>query len=140
MPLESFLDMGGAATLASYGSVQDLSLVPDEHFGFLEQCRSFYETATHLFIHANYQPSLPLDQQSGLMLRWVSLRDFTPGPHASRKTVIAGHTSQKNGEILDLGYLKCIDTCCYGGGWLTAMDAETLDVWQADRRGVLRNR
>ena len=35
--------------------------------------------------------------------------------------VVVGHTEQRTGEILDLGFLKCIDTFCHGGGWLTAL-------------------
>ena len=53
--------------------------------------------------------------------------------------VIAGHNSQKNGEILDLGHVKVIDTYCYGGGWLTALDVQTEEVWQADREGNMRH-
>jgi len=49
-----------------------------------------------------------------------------------------GHTSQKSGEILDLGHVVCIDTFCHGGGWLTAMDVMSGDVWQADRHGQMR--
>ena len=71
------------------------------------------------------------------MLRWESLRDTIPGPHRSGKTVIAGHTSQKGGEILDLGHLKYIDTDCCSGGWLTALDVDTAQVWQANREGEL---
>lgn len=33
-----------------------------------------------------------------------------------------GHTPQISGEVLDLGYLKCIDAFCHGGGWLTEME------------------
>ena len=69
------------------------------------------------------------------MLRWESLREMTPGPHESGKTVIVGHTSQKSGEILDLGHLMCIDTYCHGGGWLTALDVRTGEVWQAEPAG-----
>ena len=39
----------------------------------------------------------------------------------SGKVAIVGHTPQKSGEMLDLGFLKCIDTFCHGGGWLTAL-------------------
>ena len=67
-----------------------------------------------------------------------SLRDGIPGPHRSGKAVIVGHTSQKGGEVLDLGHVKCIDTFCYGGGWLTALDVHTGEVWQADRGGNMR--
>jgi len=71
------------------------------------------------------------------MLRWESLRDMTPGPHDSGKAVIVGHTAQKSGDILDLGHLKCIDTYCYGGGWLTALDVRSGEVWQANQLGVI---
>ena len=72
-------------------------------------------------------------------LLWESLKVRQPGPHCSGKTAIVGHTSQKSGEILDLGHLKCIDTRCYGEGWLTAMDVESGQVWQADKNGRLRD-
>ena len=134
----SLLGMGGAATLDSYGPGRIIDLIPDDHIAFLEDCRDSHETHTHIFVHANYDPNLPMDEQSAPVLRWESLRDVTPGPHVSGKTVITGHSSQKSGEILDLGYLKCIDTYCYGGGWLTAMEVDTGRTWQANRRGVLR--
>lgn len=58
--------------------------------------------------------------------------------YKARSDVKSAHRSQKTGEVLDLGYLKCIDTYCYGGGWLTALDAASGRVWQADRHGWLR--
>jgi serine/threonine protein phosphatase 1 len=79
-----------------------------------------------------------MDEQPWEVLRWESLRDITPGPHISGKRTIVGHTSQKGGEVLNLGYLVCIDTYCYGGGWLTALDVDTNEYWQVDRRGEPR--
>jgi serine/threonine protein phosphatase 1 len=137
-PIHWLFDMGGTATLHSYGPGRDPSMIPEEHYRFLEGCLDSRETDTHIFVHANYFPDQPMDEQHAGMLRWESLRAMTPGPHVSGKTVIVGHTSQKGGEILDLGYLKCIDTYCYGGGWLTALDVDTGQVWQADRYGVPR--
>jgi serine/threonine protein phosphatase 1 len=134
-PLYWLLDMGGTATLDSYGPGRDLSLIPVEHFDFLASCRDYHETDTHIFLHANYYPDLSMAEQPAGMLRWESLRETTPGPHESGKIVIAGHTSQKSGDILDLGHLKCIDTYCHGGGWLTAMDPRSERVWQSDRGG-----
>ena len=52
--------------------------------------------------------------------------------------VIVGHTEQKNGEILDLGHLVCLDTACRSYGWLTLWDAATGQTWQASKWGVLR--
>ncbi len=37
--------------------------------------------------------------------------------------------------ILDLGYLKCIDTGCGFGGLLTALDVASGRTWQADEAG-----
>lgn len=137
-PIAWLLDEGGTTTLDSYGPGRDIGLIPEAHLDFLEGCLDYFETDTHIFVHGNNYPDLPMDEQPVSMLRWESLRDTTPGPHESGKTVIAGHTSQRSGEILDLGYLKCIDTRCYGGGWLTAMDVRTEEVWQTNQRGVMR--
>jgi serine/threonine protein phosphatase 1 len=142
--LPGWLDMGGAATLASYGTPRDrmnlaaLARVPDKHVAFLERCRDSYETETHIFVHAQYVPDLAMEDQPSYILRWESLRDGVPGPHVSSKRVIAGHSSQKSGEILDLGHMVCIDTYCYGGGWLTALDVDNGEVWQVDRQGAFR--
>ncbi len=135
--LSAFLSMGGESTLASYGasSPPDLGKVPAEHFAFLESCLDYFETDTHIFLHATYVPHLTMKEQPHLALRWESLRDCIPDPHHSGKTVIVGHTSQRSGEILDLGHIKCIDTRCYGVGWLTALDVYSGQVWQADRAG-----
>jgi serine/threonine protein phosphatase 1 len=100
---KTWIGMGGIATLDSYGSGRDIRLIPEAHVHFLLDCRDFYETETHIFVHANYFRNIPLYEQPVMMLRWESLREMTPDPHYSGKTVIAGHTSQKNGEILDLG-------------------------------------
>ena len=49
-----------------------------------------------------------------------------------------GHTPQPDGKILDAGHLICLDTHCYDGGWLTAMDLQTGRYWQSNQEGVLR--
>jgi serine/threonine protein phosphatase 1 len=139
VPLEWLLDIGGTTTLDSYGRGRHIGLIPQSHFAFLERCIDFHETGTHIFVHANYFSTVSMDLQPFGMLRWESLRDTTPGAHKSGKIVIVGHTSQKTGEILDLGHLKCIDTFCYGGGWLTAVNVLTEEIWQADRDGNLRS-
>ena len=96
---------------------------------------TYYETETHFFVHASYLPDLPLDLQPPDVLRWQSLKYKVPEPHVSGKIAIVGHTVQKDGQVLDLGYLKCIDTGCYCGGWLTAMEIPSGRVWQADAEG-----
>ena len=131
-----WMDCGGIATLDSYGSTGRLDLIPAAHFRFLERCLPFFETDSHLFVHANYKPELPLERQDGETLRWLSLQDFVPGPHCSGKIAVVGHTPQD--DVLDLGQLICIDTGCCNGGWLTALDVTTGTKWQVNERGSLR--
>jgi serine/threonine protein phosphatase 1 len=138
LSVDDFLGVGGAETLDSYGPERDLSLIPDDHLQFLKGCVDYYETESHIFVHASYESDLPMPEQMSVTLRWEPLGRAVPGRHVSGKTVIAGHTAQKNGEILDLGHVKVIDTCCYGAGWLTALDVQTEEIWQADREGNLR--
>lgn len=139
-PISWLIEIGGGHTLNSYRAGRDPSLIPDEHYDFLESCVDYYENETHIFVHGNYYPDLPMDRQHVGILRWESLRAMTPGPHASGKVVIVGHTSQKGGDVLDLGYLVCIDTFCHGGGWLTAYEPATRQIRQVDRRGTPRTR
>jgi serine/threonine protein phosphatase 1 len=112
--------------------------VPAHHLAFLRSCRNFYETESHIFVHANYLAHLPLDQQPKRYLRWEFLDERIAEPHFSGKTAVVGHTTQESGEILDLGFVKVIDTFCHGGGWLTALEATTGQVWQANEGGRLR--
>jgi serine/threonine protein phosphatase 1 len=127
--LREWMEFGGIATLDSYGSSGQIDLIPDEHFEFVESCLPSFETDTHFFVHANYDPELPLDQQDERTLRWLSLRDSVPGPHVSGKIAVVGHTPQPN--ILNLGHLICLDTGCAYGGTLTAMEMGTEEVSQS---------
>jgi serine/threonine protein phosphatase 1 len=127
---------GGEETLASYGG--SLDNVPAEHLVFLRGLRPFFETDSHLFVHANYDERLPLSQTPPSILFWEHIASRMPRPHRSGKTVIVGHTPQANGRILDLGYVVCLDTYCFGGGWLTALDVQNRRIWQANQDGELR--
>jgi hypothetical protein len=49
-----------------------------------------------------------------------------------------GHTPQASGKVLKHSHFVCLDTYCFGGGWLTAMDLDTDEVIQANRHGHLR--
>jgi serine/threonine protein phosphatase 1 len=135
--LDDWLLFGGSATLMSYGTIKP-ETIPQNHIEFLENCPLYYETEKHIFLHGTYDPKLPLDRQTLQALLWDKIRPTPPGPHCSGKTVIVGHTAQRSGEILDLGHLKCIDTCCYGEGYLTALDMQSGQIWQADKVGELK--
>ncbi|HZT83169.1 MAG TPA: tetratricopeptide repeat protein [Gemmataceae bacterium] len=142
--LRRWLALGGGDTLRSYGwspggprrALADW--IPQPHQDFLAGCRPYYETASHLFVHAGFVPELAMAEQPGLALRRRVTDAATARPHGSGKVAVGGHTPQRSGEVLDLGFLVCIDTNCVHGGWLTALDTGSGRVWQADRSGRLR--
>ena len=131
-----WLQYGGAETLASYEWA--IENIPSSHLDFLKKLRRCHETATHFFVHANYIPDIPLAEQPDYVLLWEHLFASLPARHESGKIAIVGHTAQRSGEINDLGHVICIDTYCHGGGWLTALDVDTGDVWQGDKQGRMR--
>lgn len=135
---QSWLMCGGIATLNSYKFLGDIDVIPREHLDFIRSFQDFHETGTHIFTHAHYDPDLPMSDQPPHLLRWALLDDPAPRRHVSGKTVIVGHTEQKNGEVLDLGCVTCIDTFCYGYRWLTALDVESGETWQVSRWGAPR--
>ena len=126
---------GGLATLASYGGIGE---IPAAHIDFLQGCRDYYETDTHLFVHANYDFQVPLAEQTEYHLYWAHLGYVPPPPHVSGKIVVMGHTPQRKGNVLNAGHMLCIDTYCFGSGCLTALDVATGQIWQANKLGQLR--
>lgn len=137
MNLQAWLDFGGQQTLKAYGAAMPTQ-IPIEHIEFMRSCHIWLQNDEHIFMHANYLELNDIDKQPREALIWESLRQRAPGPHKSGKRAVVGHTSQKNGEILNLGHLICIDTYCYGDGWLTALDIYSGQVWQADKFGRMR--
>jgi serine/threonine protein phosphatase 1 len=134
--LDYWIANGGLATIHSYGG--RIQNIPQHHWAFLNHCVRYYENAAHFFVHASYDPDRPLDEQPSDVLFWTHILDDPPGPHISGKKAIVGHTPQENHEIRDWGHLAIIDTSCVDGGWLTAIDVGSGQVWQTDNLGHLR--
>lgn len=150
-----WLACGGKQTLISYGvpdwKIQGLleddawfgdlgellEKIPSRHWQFLENdCRPWYETEKHFFVHANAYSDLPLKEQPEFMLYWEKL--LSPCNHVSGKIMVCGHTRQKSGLPLDLETTICIDTNVYEDGWLTCLDVRSGRIWQANERGQAR--
>ena len=138
-PHDMWLHHGGVETLDSYEFAGSLNFLPDSPLEFFASLLDFHEEPTHFFTHAAYAPKIPLEEQAAEMLRWHSLNDLVPTRHLNGKVAVVGHTASKDGEILDLGHLICLDTFCYGGGWLSAIELHSGQVWQVSRDGELRS-
>lgn len=136
--LRYWQECGGVATLNSYRFGARLEDIPLEHWALLDHSQPYYETDEFIFTHANYHPDVPMPLQPDHQLRWALLDPAEARPHCSGKTVVVGHTEQRDSELLDLGFVICLDTACWRYGWLTAMELPSKRVWQASRWGMLR--
>jgi len=129
-------ECGGLETLRSYraeGRPDWEQAIPESHWNFLAQTKPYYETATHIFVHACLDPDLDLAEQTDEMLYWEFFEQIRP--HKSGKVVVCGHTPQTLGRVRDVGFAVCIDTGVGNGAWLTCYDTATRQCWQANQHG-----
>ncbi len=137
--LRYWLNFGGEETLKSYPYRGGDEFIDRDHVRFLKsQARDYYETDEFIFVHASYDPNKQMAEQSNTTLQWEPVQPACMRRHYSGKPVIAGHTLQTSGEVLDLGFLKVIDTDCNRGGWLTALEIRTRKLIQANQGGEMR--
>ncbi|MFD1342642.1 metallophosphoesterase family protein [Litorisediminicola beolgyonensis] len=97
-------NMGGRATLASYGvdcpdtrpvseiREEALQAIPETHIAFLRALETMHVTETQVFAHAGIRPGVPLDAQDEADLLWIRdpFLDET-GDHG--RLVVHGHTA-----------------------------------------------
>jgi serine/threonine protein phosphatase 1 len=133
---------GGSETLESYGvdwldRNPDLATaLPREHWEFLERTARFFENERHIFVHACLDSDLDMNEQPDWLLYWESFDVIRP--HKSGKQVICGHSHQRSGKINNVGFAVCIDTGAVYGGWLTCLDVDSGEYWQANESGEVR--
>lgn len=133
-----WLGFGGLECLQSYGSkpgrTGTLDDVPESHWDFIGNTLvDSFESERAVFVHATLDPKKPITEQTEDSLFWTPLTK--PILLENGKTVVCGHTSQRSGQILDLGTTVCIDTFAHGGGKLTCLDVTSWQYWQADLLG-----
>jgi len=134
--LPFWIECGGGATLDSYHA-KSFDDIPDEDWRLFENSALYYETEESIFVHANLDPILAMDDQSESGLLWR----FYDGPihHVSGKFVVCGHSTQASGLPALDNCSICIDTLPESGeGWLTAVNCERQAFWQVDHRGNRR--
>lgn len=137
--VKSWFGVGGRQTMESYGGVDgpDWNTVPDKHWEFLrKRLHRWHTNDTHLFAHANLNAMLPMTDQGDDWLFWRRFDDSHP--HFSGRTLVCGHTAQKNGLPNIKPGAICIDTWAYGDGWLTALEIDTQTFVQTNQRGEVR--
>ena len=136
-----WLGNGGRKTLHSMGLSMDINgafAVSADIVGQVEVMEDFVEYPQWLFTHASIEPRKPMHEQTGDDLRWRRSSRGEVHQHISGKVTVCGHTPQVSGDPLaERGYI-CIDTYAFGGGWLTALEMNSLEYVQANEAGNTR--
>ena len=134
---KKWLNFGGDRFLASYNA-QGIDEVPAGHIAFLKnELQSYYQNETHFCVHANACSDLDLEEQSDRMLFWERFEKVKP--HKSGRIMVCGHTPQRSGYPKDIGHAICIDTAVARKGWLTCLDLDSRQCWQAKESGETRS-
>lgn len=118
---------GGTTTLESF----DKTLIEfdQKYWDFIDRCQLFIETDDYIYVHGGATPEIPISEQNVDTLCWLRFREH--GPHHSGKTIICGHTPQRNyiPSVKDGGV--CIDTHVFNPeGFLTCLDTNSGKYWQ----------
>lgn len=98
----NFMRNGGDTTIASYDC--DIANVPKAHKDFLRSLRLYYETDTHVFVHAGLPPIsgktvAQLAEEYPDQLMWIR-GEFLRANHDFGKHVVHGHTPDEYGPQL----------------------------------------
>ena len=135
--MRSWASCGGDTTwdsyIRAYGGDDGMKSVPDRHWEFIENLRPYFETETHIFVHASIDSDVEMSEQFDDVLFWGDYASI--GRHISGKRVVCGHTSQKDGVPKSNSNAICIDTWACGNGWLTCLNVDSNRYYQASRTG-----
>ena len=132
---DEWMHHGGKATLASYK--WHLKHVPEAHLELLDSTVQYWEGSAEICVHANLEPGVSLDRQRSIWLRWQKLsgREL---PHSSGKRVICGHSGVSYSVPTVRDGWVCLDTLAHSGGYLTALELGSGEIFQSRQTGDFR--
>ncbi len=113
---------GGAETVISFGGIRNSreSLIP-----FIESLQLYYESDTHIFVHAGIPYGKGLSTAEPEELLWD--RDFS---YDGERTLVVGHTAKSAVTNYNNGKIICVDTGAYMTGILSAYDVLNNNVYK----------
>lgn len=137
---KEWLSYGGSSILESYGVPKEPGWeerIPQAHWKFLKETGKYWQFENFVFVHAGLKPGVSLVDQKNHTLFWRKFKN--PDEYKPGIQVICGHTSRKNGKIADFGHTICLDTYAYGGQWLSCVDVNSREFWQANQKKEVRS-
>ncbi len=132
---EIWLSQGGRETVNSYRN----HAIPQSHIDYFKNSRLYYLTPDNkLFVHAGFDPKIPIENQSLETLTWD--RELFKNAFQKKKKlttydeVFLGHTTTESFSLepVQMGDVWALDQGAGWGGKLTLMDVDTKAYWQSD--------
>jgi len=126
----SYLEVGGAETLASYGITHgesNFSRLPPRHLDFFHGLIPFWQNDEAIYVHAGLMPGRPLALQPKSWLLWAR-EEFLESDYDFGKPVIYGHTPFPKPRIEK--HRIGIDTGAVYGGHLTCLILPDMEFVQ----------
>jgi serine/threonine protein phosphatase 1 len=128
---------GGYQTMKSYGF--NWEGIPDTHISFFNETLSHYrDDHNRLYVHGGFDPRIPIECQTPYDLLWDrSLIDYALEFEVfGYSHIFAGHMRTqrfKKDVPLTFHNLTMCDTGAGRDGYLSIVNADTLEFWQSDR-------
>lgn len=131
-----WLGQGGSATKKSYENG-----IPEKHIELLNTSLQYYLSDNRLFVHAGFDPSSPLKNQSITTFLWdrtlakIALDHYSKGiteKLSEYDEIYLGHTPVSSHQPIHSCEVWLMDT---GAGWsgvLSMMDIETKEIFTSD--------
>ena len=120
----SYLHNGGGVTIESFQRNGDNL---EEYVDCFKELANYYEDENYIYVHGGVKPGVNLNKQKEEDLLWIR-EEFFLNSHANDKPVIFGHTPTYyiNGDYFPVNINRniAIDTACYFGGRLSALEIE----------------
>ena len=117
---------GGNDTVISFGGFENSrkELIP-----FISGLQLYYETDTHIFVHAGIPRGKDANTATPEELLWD--RDFS---YNGKKTLVVGHTPKSSVAHFGNGKIICVDTGAYMTGILSGYDVINDKVYKAEKK------
>ncbi len=141
--ISQWLYNGGNTTLISYGTNQRQWAGSGQRRDFLGAHHAFYkglelyhEDDDTIYVHAGIDVGISdMRAQDPEVLLWIRDKFFRQADQWHGKQVVFGHTPTRSmglsgKAIFQNGRFFGIDTGCVYGGYLTAMDSRSHQLWQ----------
>lgn len=107
---------GGTETIQSY---EEKGWDLERHKKFFLSTELYHQHGPYLFVHANIDPELRMEDQREHNFLWARQFDDYRGPYKEADFVVRGHTPGNGVKLLT--HQMNIDTACVFGGYLTAV-------------------